>query len=466
MQLRVVVAMVCLCSAITAQAQSHPPPKYPRPPGPVAPAMTDADRAWREAEAAPPGDAPARWRAAASAFDAVASDTRVAAAVRTEAAWTAVLAWKNALAVDVRVKAPVDEPEEAAGPAPLSLEDAGLVASLSRFLTLAPASADAPGVRFVRANVLRRYHHDDEALADLRELIAKHLDHEVGPYAVNLALDLLNRARRYDEMIALVASVRDDPRLVDAELIQRLRLLQRQSLRLQAERAATDAERTDDAAGYARCATFYEQASAIDPRGADRDELAYNAGVCWEHAIELDRARAAMAMVVAQKPPSRLAASARRIRARLAQLQGDWAAAATDLEAAARLDGGAVAVDDMLEVSRWRLALGDHAAVAKAAAWLAVSHKPVLAAQVLIASARMRLDAGDRRGARAALRRARTASGVDRETVEAALAALEAPTTKAAPAANAEHHGGFAGAPLELGLEAALATPPALAALP
>lgn len=419
MTLRRVIAVVLMSSALTASAQPHPPPRYPRPPGPVAPAMIDAERAWREAEASPPRDGPERWRAAARAFDAVAADTRVAEAVRAEAAWTAVLAWKNALAIDPRVKSR-DEHErfdEATTPMPLSIDDAGLVASLSRFLTLAPTSLDAPGVRFARANLLRRYHHDDEALIDLRELITKHLDHEVGIYAVNLALDLLNRARRYDEMLAMVAMVRADPRLKDTELAQRLRILQRQGLRFEAERAATAAERADDPAGYAQCAATYERAEALDARGPDSDELLYNAGVCWLHALEPDRAIAALSKILARKPASRLAAAARRMRARVLALQGDLAAAAIDRDAAARLDSGAIAVDDMLDAGRWWLALGDHPAVTRTARWLATNRKPALAADVLAASARWRLDAGDRRGARADLKVAQAITSHDLDTV-------------------------------------------------
>lgn len=354
MTLRRVIAVVLMSSALTASAQPHPPPRYPRPPGPVAPAMIDAERAWREAEASPPRDGPERWRAAARAFDAVAADTRVAEAVRAEAAWTAVLAWKNALAIDPRVKSR-DEHErfdEATTPMPLSIDDAGLVASLSRFLTLVPTSIDAPGVRFARANLLRRYHHDDEALIDLRELITKHLDHEVGIYAVNLALDLLNRARRYDEMLAMVAMVRADPRLKDTELAQRLRILQRQGLRFEAERAATAAERADDPAGYAQCAAAYEEASALDPRGADRDELTYNAGVCWLRANDPSRAEVSLTAVILRRSAGHLEAPARFLRAGLAWRHGDLPAAATDLAAAA-----------LIHATRWWRTLGKGAAV-------------------------------------------------------------------------------------------------------
>ncbi len=310
----IVIAWVCLSGSLAIAA----PPRYSRPArqAPMPPAMAAAEALWTAATQEPDAAAAvATWKAAARAFDAVAASTNHAHPVRAEAAYAAVLSWKNALAADPTIRpTPQHDPDDDGPPRPRPLadDDAALVTALGRYLALVPDAPEIAELRFVRANVLRRYDRIDEALPDLIELIERHRQHEVAAYAINLLLDLLIRAERYDEMIAWVQLVRQDAAYLrgQPELAARLLQIEVQSLRKQAEQFERDGKQGGDREAYARCAAVYDQIVTLAPTDGRRDELLYNAGVCLEEGGDADGALARYRRIIDELPRSRIAQQA------------------------------------------------------------------------------------------------------------------------------------------------------------
>ncbi|MCE9573183.1 MAG: hypothetical protein K8W52_08505 [Deltaproteobacteria bacterium] len=186
-------------------------PRYPHPPSAHAsdPAIARAEALWIAADKTrDPLRATRAWQTAAAAFDAIAADTHADLAVRTEAAYTTVLAWKNAIDRDPRVVEPGARGD--GGARPFDANTASFVAAITRFVVLAPTAPDAVGLRFLRGNLHRRFGHDALAEADFVAILDDDRGAEVAEYAANLLLDLLNREQRYDDLIRWVHVLRAD----------------------------------------------------------------------------------------------------------------------------------------------------------------------------------------------------------------------------------------------------------------
>lgn len=435
--MRTIVSPIVMASlAWTAAAAA--PPRYPHPPlvHGTDPRMIRAEAAWQAAAAEPdPRAAAPLWEQAASAFDAVAASDRDDRGLRVEAASAALLAWKNALDVDPRVRDRADRDTETATdapptPRPLPAREAALAAALTRFLALAPDSPEAPGARFLRANLLRRFEHLDLAIADFTVLVQAHRDHEVGRYAANLLLDSLNRLQRYDEMLRWVDVLRADATFVaanpdTAEVLDRLHAT---SLRRQAE-AAERAARDGDPDGYARCGALYDQAAAATPD--DGDEALFDAGVCFEHAASVAAAVERYQQLGARYPRSKLAGRALARTGALLARVASYELAATALETyATRFAGERDAADALADAIFYRRATGDLAGAERDATFARRTLRPVggrdVGAEALVAIAGDRLARGERAAARRILGglvpTARLGGDRDRATALGALA--------------------------------------------
>jgi hypothetical protein len=183
-----------------------------------------------------------------------------------------------------------------------------MVAAIEAYLPQARAD-EVAGLMFVRALVFHRHARHADVVPAMAAIVTGHADAEVAEYAANVLLDALNQQARYDELLAWVARMRADRRLLAGrpDLVHTLDALHVQGLRKQAEVAAA----SNDPAGFARCAAIYQQIFRDVPRPAAADELLYNGGVCAEQAGAIADARALYQRLLKQSRRSRLAAATR-----------------------------------------------------------------------------------------------------------------------------------------------------------
>ncbi len=190
------------------------------------------------------------WDATANVLDRIAGEERIAPSFRVRAAYAAVRARVHAMRTDVVVvrshhdRRAGDSPLHGRSPAPRPLDarDARLVASIDMFVRLVPGehSERIATARFWRGSIHRRAGHLDLAIADFVAIVEHMREHEVGPFAVNLLLDALDRLERYDELVAWARRLRSDAALLvrDEELGERLRHIDIVGTRMEAERIA------------------------------------------------------------------------------------------------------------------------------------------------------------------------------------------------------------------------------------
>jgi hypothetical protein len=268
-----------------------------------APAMVAAERAWQVAERErDPKRAAVAWQLAAIAFDRAASVSR--GEQGTDAAYSAVLAWKNAM---------VEQP----GMPPARIDNAlddieqGLVQAIGRYLGRAPTSDEVANLMLLRASVLRRHGMFDEAMVDWIDIVTNHPASEVAEFAANLLLDTLNRRGEFDKLAEWVEKFHADAKLLAnrPDLTDVVRTLHVQVIRKRAERLEADG-RSGKPDAYAQAAQLYLDLFKSHPDKLG-DELLFNAAVCHELAGAIGAARKTFGDVIKRFPKSSRAATAR-----------------------------------------------------------------------------------------------------------------------------------------------------------
>lgn len=306
------IVVLVLLAALGARGHARATPA-PRPPTrSVDPAMVAAETAWQTAEATrDAADAAVAWKAAAIAFGQAADATT--GTDRNEALYAAVLAWRNAINIAPPTRAPPGAP-----PPPLALEpdEAAMLAAIAKYLPVARTD-EVAALRFTQGMVLRRHGRHDEVTPIMIELVTRHAADEVAEYAANILLDTLNQQAKFADLLAWTARLRGDRTLLAGrpDLARTLDTIHVQGQRKAAEAAAA----SGDAAGFARCATIYQQVLR-DVRHPERaDELLFNGATCAARGGAFADARARYRALLKRFPRSPLAAAT---RARLEALRG------------------------------------------------------------------------------------------------------------------------------------------------
>ena len=357
-------ALVLLCLVVQLVDAA---PEYPRKASKSAdPQLAAAEQLWTEAvNEGDPAQASVAWERAAEAFIDVADAGKVTKPEQAAAAHAALLALKNALAVDPKLKVPGSDPsvdpDKLPSPRPIPLREQKLLHVIEVYRKFDSTSDDAIGAMFLRANLLRRHDHLDEAIAAFLEILANHRTHEVAEYSANLLLDSYNRLRKYDELVALGEKLRADTKFLAnrPELAETVGRIHVQSLRWRAEVMEKTAKQGRDLTLYDRCGELY-LAIHDDSLGARDDEVLYNALACFHAAGSIQHALSAADLLRRQHPQSRLVPRTLGrvivIESQIARF-GEAAAAAEELLARYPAEQETLRVAE--DAVRWRVAIGD-----------------------------------------------------------------------------------------------------------
>ena len=314
------------------------------------------------------------WENAAVAFTDVVKTGKVDAKLTKEAAYAAVLGWKNALNVDPRAKQQAEiegkkddyTDKDLAKPKDIPEREQKMLAAFDIYIKYIkdPKDDELVGMKFLKANMYRRYNHWDEALPLFQEILDKHSEHETAEYAANLLLDSYNRLQRYDDMLALADKLTKMPKFLDGkeDLSATLKKIKAQSMRKKAEKMEADAKVSKDFAQYVQCGQAYLDIYNSNPEAADNDEVLYNAGVCFEEGRSIGVAIQMFNLLEKYYPNSKITA---RATARLGKAYGDIAfydRASEKLEQYAKKYAGEKdAYDAMSDAVFYRKGIGDDA---------------------------------------------------------------------------------------------------------
>jgi hypothetical protein len=252
-----------------------------------------AELLWSRAESEKqPRLATEMWITAANAFTDVVHTGKVDPKLMKESAYAAVLGWKNALNVDPRAAAKEAEKEDEdcykkkCEPQPIPDAQQKMLAAFDIYINYIknPKDDELVGMKFLKANMYRRYHHYDEAVPIFQDILDHHTEHETAEFAANLLLDIYNQQQKYDELLAMANKLIGMNGFLDGkdDLKARLHDIKATAMRKGVEQIEEKAKAAkNDYALYVQCGNAYLEVYNTNPEDPKNDEVLYNAGVCF-----------------------------------------------------------------------------------------------------------------------------------------------------------------------------------------
>jgi tetratricopeptide (TPR) repeat protein len=313
------------------------------------------------------------WENAAVAFTDVVKGGKLDAKLTKEAAYAAVLGWKNALNVDPRIKQQADKVDDelkdydkVPEAKPIPPREEKMLAAFDIYINYIkdPKDDELVGMKFLKANIYRRYNQFDKAIPLFEDILDKHREHETAEYSANLLLDTYNRTQKYDALLALAEKLGKDQKFLDGkdDLKAVLGDIKAKSMRKKAEQMEKEAKASKDFAKYILCGQAYLDIYNADPENKQNDEVLYNAGVCFEEGRSIGAAITGFTLLQKYYPNSKLSAKA---LARIGKAYGDIAfydRSAEKLEEYAKKYAGEKdAYDAMSDAVFYRKGIGDDA---------------------------------------------------------------------------------------------------------
>jgi pentatricopeptide repeat protein len=224
----------------------------------------------------------ARWEATAGEHSRVVQWPGVAEAQRKDSAYATVLAWKNALAVDVGAEAP-DWQASSGAPAaePIPDKEQKMMQAFDVYLKYITDKKDVErtSILFFTGRLYWKHNHFDEAVKYLSEVVTEHPEDDVAEFAANILLDSLNKAGRHDEMLDWVRRMHENAALMKAHPNLKPSL---DRLYVQGEwnQALAQEKRGD----YRACGLAYDKLQRDNPNDPKINEILFNAALCFKKA--------------------------------------------------------------------------------------------------------------------------------------------------------------------------------------
>lgn len=272
------------------------------------------------------------WENAAVAFTDVVKTGKVDDKLRKESAYAAVLGWKNALDVDPRVKvAPLefkDDGKEAKVPEaqPIPAREQKMLDAFDIYINYIkdPNDDELVGMKFLKANMYRRYNHFDKALPMFEDIIKTHPKHETAYYSANILLDVYIVTGQNVKVAEWAKYFLDNPKFITAkedqdrsDLTDRATGIMAVAERKILEQVEAEAKKTGDFGKYVQCGNGYlklfNDAVKKNPSvgiAEKMDQILYNAGVCFEEGRSLSAAISVYVELMDRFPTSKQSARA------------------------------------------------------------------------------------------------------------------------------------------------------------
>jgi len=257
----------------------------------------------------------------------VKMDTNPNAKYLKEAAYAAVISWKNCLSVeDSREdadKSRVEKREEGKkakaaskgskeevtaekvyAPKPIPDRQKQMIEAFDTYIKYVPDSAELPTIKYRKARIYYEYDHIDEAMPLFEDIAEHHKNSDLAIYSANLLLDCLSIKHNFKKLEEKVDEFLASPELTkDQEFKVQLSKLKAGVQRMQLADLEKQGKNKEAAAMYIQLATDYPD----DPK---IDEVYYNAAVLFDKANLVGAAISARQQLLKVKPDSTLAKKA------------------------------------------------------------------------------------------------------------------------------------------------------------
>ncbi len=226
-----------------------------------------------------------RWQPAAEAYTKVVKMKKKGKFLK-EAAYAAVISWKNALNVaeetkEVKVKKRGKKgkkaKEEVAKALPIPDRQQKMIAAFDTYIKYVPKADELVPIMYRKARIYYTHNHYDKAVKMFADIVVKHPEHELAEYAANLLLDSLNILKKFDQLNKWVNRLMKEPKIAKGEFLAQLRTLKRGAQWKEAEQLQKNGM-------YRMCGEKYSKIANEYPEDKRWPDVVYNAALCYEAA--------------------------------------------------------------------------------------------------------------------------------------------------------------------------------------
>jgi tetratricopeptide (TPR) repeat protein len=279
-----------------------------------------------------------------------------------DAAYAAVLGWKNALNVDDHEqKEQVDRDRDKfnkkgdkLGALEIPEYQKKMIGAFDTYIKYVPDAPELVVIKYRKARIFYEYNHFDEASKLFQDIVEKHPNHELAIYSANLLLDSLNAQGKTKEVVTFVDKFLEMPSLMkDPEF-------GKQMISLKSDTYDIEGHEFEKQKNFKECGRSFlaaAEALADHPKHAER---LWNGAQCFQNAHLVGQALKARLQLIEQHPKDTLAQKALfRVAAGYHQLAYYSKAAETYEKFATSFPGEKKATDALGNATTFRIGLGE-----------------------------------------------------------------------------------------------------------
>jgi tetratricopeptide (TPR) repeat protein len=307
-----------------------------------------------------------RWKDAAEQYTKVV-EMNPKGKYAKDAAYAAVLGWKNALQVDDEGLGPDakkaheqkqsdDAKGKKAEPKTIPEYQGKMIAAFDTYIKYVPDAPELPVIRYRKARIYYEYNHFEEAAKLFQDVVEKHPNHELAIYSANLLLDSLNALGKTKEVVSWVDKFLEMPNLMkDPEF-------GKQMISLKSDTYDLEGREYEKQRNYRECGRSLLAAADSLPDHPKHAERLWNAGQCFQNAHLVGQALKARQQLIKDHPQDPLALKALfRVAAGYHQLAYYSKAAENYEEFANKFPGEAKSTEALGNATTFRIGLGESA---------------------------------------------------------------------------------------------------------
>ena len=301
------------------------------------------------------------WKDAAEQYTKVVEMNPTGKYVK-DAAYAAVLAWKNALNVDDHEQRELVENDrekmkqkgEKLEPIKIPEYQQKMIGAFDTYIKYVPDAPELVTIKYRKARIYYEYNHFEEAAKLFGDIVEKHPKHELAIYSANLLLDSLNALGKTKEVVAYVDKFLEMPDLMkDPEF-------GKQMISLKSDTYDMEGHEFEKLHNFKECGRSMLASAESLPDHPKHAERLWNAGQCFQNAHLVGQALKARLELIKDHPKDPLAQKALfRVAAGYHQLAYYTKAADSYEEFANKFPGEKKATDALGNATTFRIGLGE-----------------------------------------------------------------------------------------------------------
>ncbi|MCB9555094.1 MAG: tetratricopeptide repeat protein [Deltaproteobacteria bacterium] len=217
-----------------------------------------------------------------------------------EAAYAAVISWKNALNVEQEIKDTGKLEANNLQERPISPNQQKMIAAFDTYIKYVPNSPELVAIKYRKARIYYEHNHFKRAVDLFADIATKHSDHELALYSANLLLDSLNAMKDFVSLEKWLDRLLANPKLAQGEQ-------KTEWLKLKGQIEAKRADQLHKQKRYRECGEAYAAIANKYPNDKKWAKIVYNAAMCFESARLIGLAIQLRSKLVKHSPDDPLA---------------------------------------------------------------------------------------------------------------------------------------------------------------